>query len=107
MCFRNPTKETSNWFREKCYEHADNELLKREMLEALGTILFECSNFFSSEVEPIYADQGLIYAVTSYGSEDVILVTDDDYPNLVLPEWCSCDLFLKELNYAHTCFGWR
>ena len=79
-------------FKERHNKLSDPELYEDDRIRALGTVADKCSIFFTADFEAIYTDQGLAYAITQYDSEEVILVRDDDYTDLELPEWCSSDL---------------
>lgn len=106
MCFVLAlNKKTHELFKEQCYEPTNLGLYEEEMKEALGNVIIKCSIFFTADVQPIYTEQGLAYAISQYGSEEVILVRDDDYPDLELPEWCSSDLIPLGLRKAAALSG--
>lgn len=92
MCYCSPTIRAHRLFKEQCDERTDHGLYEEEMKRALGRVVIECSNFFTADVQPICKEQGLAYAISRYGSDDVIVVHDDDYPDMELPEWCSSEL---------------
>lgn len=101
MCFVHVfNRKSHELFKEQCYEPTNLGLYEKEMKEALGTVIIKCSTFFTADVQPIYTEQGLAYAISQYGSEEDILVRDDDYPDLELPEWCSSDLIPLRLRKA-------
>ena len=93
MCYLLPFNiKTQRLFREKCYDLTNLGLYEEEMKEAFGNVIIKCSSFFTADVQPIYTEKVLANAIYQYGSEGVILVRDDDYPDLELPEWCSSNL---------------
>lgn len=92
MSFISPMKRDISLYRELCLAKAENFRQEQEIKSAIGTIVIECSNFFTVDVQPIYIDEGFAFVITQYGSEEVIIVRDNDYPDLELPEWCSSEL---------------
>ncbi len=92
MCILSPTLRARRLFKECCYELTERGFYEQEMKRALGTVVIECSNFFTADFRPICTEQGLVYVISQYGSVDVILIRDDDYSDLELPKWCSSDL---------------
>lgn len=92
MAYYSPTARAHRLFKEQCDEQTERGLYDQEMKRALGAVVIKCSNFFTADVQPIYTTDGLAYAISQYGSDDVIVVSDDDYPDMELPEWCSSEL---------------
>lgn len=92
MSYYSPTIRAHRLFREQCDQRTEQGLYDQEMKTALGSVVIKCSDFFTADVQPIYTNDGLAYAITQYGSDEVIVVRDDDYPDMELPEWCSSEL---------------
>lgn len=92
MAYYSPTPRAHRLFKEQCDEQTERGLYDQEMKRALGTVVIKCSNFFTADVQPIYTNDGLAYAISQYGSDEVTIVRDDDYPDMELPEWCSSEL---------------
>lgn len=92
MTYYSPTLRAHRLFREQCDERTERGLYDQEMKRALGTVVIKCSDFFTADVQPIYTNNGLAYAISQYGSDEVIIVRDDDYHDVGLPEWCSSEL---------------
>ena len=92
MSYYSPTLSAHRLFREQCDERTERGLYDQEMKRALGSVVIKCSDFFTADVQPIYTNDGLAYAISQYGSDDVIVVHDEDYPDMELPEWCSSEL---------------
>lgn len=105
MCFYSAAWRARRLFQEQCMANTADGVLKPNMIRALGTLVLECSNYFTADVQPVYTSEGLAYAVSQYGDDNVILVRDDDYPELELPEWCSSEYLPSGLQKAAALSG--
>lgn len=92
MSYIAPPVNSRKLFRNQCYELTDNGLYEEEMNEALNTVVIKCFKFFTVDIQPFRIDDKLVYAITQYGSEDIILIHDEDFPDLELSDWCSSNL---------------
>lgn len=52
---------------------------RQKVMEALGTLIIDATKNFSTVFQPLVIDGELVYGVTSYGSDELMLVHDDDY----------------------------
>lgn len=100
MCYCSPTIKAHRLFKEQCDERTDSGLYEEEMKRALGQVIIKCSNFFTADIQPIRTEQGLAYAISQLGRDDVIVIRDDDFPDMELPDWCSSELLPLGLRKA-------
>lgn len=105
MCFCSAAWRARRLFQEQCMANTADGVLKPNMIRALGALILECSNYFTADVQPVYTSDGLAYAISQYGDDNVILVRDDDYPELELPEWCSSEYLPSGLKKAAVLSG--
>lgn len=92
MTFYSATYRAHRPFQKSCLKQTNDGLYLDEMKSALGRVIIKCADFFTCDVQPILTPQGLAYSISQYASNDVIIVRDNDFPELQLPDWCNSEL---------------
>lgn len=83
MCLVSTTKRDRHVFLERMFRgrepYSKDDVSRLFVINPLGRlIIMNCDNFTTS-LQPMVLDNGeLVYAITSYGSDEIVMVRDDD-----------------------------
>lgn len=73
MC--SPTENDMWAFKEATFVGRADE---KEVIRAVGTAVLQISRNFTTIMQPIFVDLELVYGISSFGSDELLLVRDDD-----------------------------